>query len=167
MKPTLRLFLLVIAAAALAGPPAQGAESALEGTYTAQGVNPDGSEYRGVVKITPRGEGFLVAWFFPHLAGEEIVLVFRSAGVALRSGGTLAVSYYGQDATGIALYEIESGGQRLVGRWASANGAGAIQTETLTKLAVPVATPDTEAPLPHGPKKPAQSAVLRMVVGGR
>lgn len=167
MKSTLRLFLLVMAAAALAGPPAQGAEPALEGTYTAQGVNPDGSEYRGVVKITPRGEGFLVAWFFPHLAGEEIVLVFKSAGVALRSGGTLAVSYYGQDATGIALYEIESGGQRLVGRWASANGAGAVQTETLTKLAVPAATPDTEAPLPRGPKKPAQSAELRMVVGGR
>ena len=166
MKPTLRLFLLVMAAAALAGPPAQGAEPALEGTYTAQGVNPDGSEYRGVVKITPRGEGFLVAWFFPHLAGEEIVLVFKSAGVALRSGGTLAVSYYGQDATGIALYEIESGGQRLVGRWASANGEGAVQTETLTKLPTPAAVPDTNAPAPPGPKnKPVQPPVLRTVAG--
>ena len=167
MRPTLRLFLLVIAAAALAGPPAQGAEPALEGTYTAQGFNPDGSEYRGVVKITPRGEGFLVVWFFPHLAGEEIVLVFKSAGVALRSGGTLAVSYYGQDATGIALYEIESGGQRLVGRWASANGEGAVQAETLTKLPAPAAVPDTNAPVPPAEKKPIRVSVPRAAVATR
>ena len=167
MKPRLRAVVLVLAAAALLAPGAPAAEPALEGMYTAQGVNPDGTEYRAVVQIARRGEGFTVAWLFPHLVGEEMLLVLKSAGVGLMSGGTLAVSYYGQDATGIALYQIESGGQRLIGRWASANGAGAVQTETLTKLAVPAATPDTEAPLPRGPKKPAQSAVLRIVVGGR
>lgn len=163
MKPILPLVLLVSAAAALAAPVAQGAEPTLEGIYAAQGFNPDGSEYRGVVKIARRGEGFMVAWFFPHLDGEEIVLVFKSAGVALRSDATLAVSYYGQDATGIALYQIESGGQRLIGRWASANGEGGVQTETLTKLPVPVAAPDTNAPDPPAPQKPIRASVQRAI----
>jgi hypothetical protein len=168
MQPTLRLVLLVMsAAAAWAVPVAQAAEPALDGTYIAQGFNPDGSEYRGVVKITPRGEGFLIAWFFPHLAGEEIVLVFKSGGVALRSGGTLAVSYYGQDATGIALYEIENGGQRLVGRWASANGEGAVQTETLTRLPAPTAAPDTGAPVRRVQKEPIRASAERAVVPRR
>ena len=144
MKPTLRLVVLVIAAAALATPLAQSAEPSLEGMYAAQGFNPDGSEYRGVVKITRRGEGFMVAWLFPHLVGEETVLVLKSGGVGLMSGGALGVSYYGQDATGIVLYRIENGGERLVGRWTSANGEGHVQSETLTKLAMPSATPDTE-----------------------
>ena len=134
MKPTLRAFLIVIAVAPFAAPVAQAADPALEGLYTAQGFNPDGSEYRGVVKITRRGEGFIIAWLFPHLVGEEMLLVLQSAGVGLVSGGALAVSYYGQDATGLALYQIENGGQRLVGRWTSANGEGAAQYETLTKL---------------------------------
>ena len=45
----------------------------------------------------------MVAWLFPHLAGEEMLLVLKSAGVGLVSSGTFAVSYYGQNATGIAL----------------------------------------------------------------
>ncbi|MGH9237294.1 MAG: hypothetical protein ACRD3G_04565 [Vicinamibacterales bacterium] len=167
MKPTRRLILLMIATAALTAPVARAAEPALEGLYTAQGFNPDGTEYRGVVQIARRGEGFTVAWLFPHLVGEEMLLVLKSAGVGLMSGGTLAVSYYGQDATGIALYQVEGGGQRLIGRWASANGAGTVQTETLTKLAAPAATPDTEAPLPPEPKKRAHSAVLRTIVASR
>ena len=167
MKPTRRLILLMIAAAALTAPIAQAAEPDLEGMYIAQGFNPDGSEYRGVVKIARRGEGFMVAWFFPHLAGEEVVLMFKSAGVALRSGTTLAVSYYGQDATGIALYQIESGGQRLIGRWASANGEGAVQTETLTKLPVPAAVPDTHAPDPPAQEKPIRASVQRAIVASR
>ena len=165
MKPRLRAVVLVLAAAALLAPGAPAAEPALEGMYTAQGSNPDGSEYRGVVKIVRRGEGFMVAWLFPHLVGEEMLLVLKSAGVGLVSGGTLAVSYYGQDVTGIALYQIESGGQRLVGRWAAANGEGQVQSETLTKLAIPAAAPETETPLPPGSKKPGQAVVLR--TGGR
>lgn len=168
MKPTLPLVLLVVsAAAAWPAPVAQAAEPALEGTYTAQGVNPDGSEYRGVVTITSRGEGFLVAWFFPHLVGEEIVLLLKSGGVALRSGGTLAVSYYGQDATGIALYEIENGGQRLIGRWASANGEGAVQTETLTRLPAPTAAPDTSTPVARAQREPISASAERAVVPNR
>lgn len=167
MKPLLRLVLLVMVAAGLAAPAAQGAEPALDGMYTAQGFNPDGSEYRAVVKIARRGDGFIVAWLFPHLVGEQMLLVLRSAGIGLMSGGTLAVSYYGQDATGIVLYQIESGGQRLVGRWTAANSEGAAQSETLTKLAAPAGTPDTETPLPPEPKKPAQAVVLRTVAAGR
>ena len=109
----------------------------------------------------------MVAWLFPHLAGEEMLLVLKSAGVGLVSGGTLAVSYYGQDATGIALYQIESGGQRLVGRWASANGEGAVQTETLTKLPAPTAVPDTDAPTSPAPTEPIRASVERASVATR
>jgi hypothetical protein len=109
----------------------------------------------------------MVAWFFPHLVGEEIVLVLKSGGVALRSGGTLAVSYYGQDATGIALYEIENGGQRLVGRWTSANGEGAVQTETLTRVPAPRAVPDTNTPVAPAPTEPIRASVERDVVATR
>jgi hypothetical protein len=163
MKPMLRLSVFVVAAAVLVLAPhvAQAAELVLEGTYAAQGSNPDGSEYHAVVTITRRGETFMVAWLFPHLAGEEIVLVLKSAGVGLMSGGMLAVSYYGQDATGVALYQIEGGGARLVGRWVAANGEGAPQVETLTRLAVPSAAPVPHAPRPAASKKPMRSALRR------
>jgi hypothetical protein len=37
----------------------------------------------------------------------------RPAGVGVTSGGMLAVSYYGQDVTGVALYQIENGGRTV------------------------------------------------------
>jgi hypothetical protein len=163
MKPILRLVLLVIAAAALAAPAAQAAEPALEGMYTAQGFNPDGSEYRGVVKIVRRGETFMLAWLFPRLDGEELTLILKAGGVALMNGGMLAVSYYGQDATGVVLYQIENGGARLVGRWASVNGEPVVHAETLTRLPAP----DTQAPVTPVPKKPAPDAAPRGVLASR
>jgi hypothetical protein len=165
MKPTVRLTMLLVLLMAWSVPAriAAGAEPALDGMYVAQGSNPDGSEYRGVVKIARRGEGFMVAWLFPHLVGEEMLLVLKSAGIGLMSGGTLAVSYYGQDATGIVLYQIENGGQRLVGRWTSATGEGAVQSETLTKLPSPAAVPDTDAPVPPARKEPIRASVPRIV----
>lgn len=166
MKPTLRFALLLVAAASLAPPVAQGAEPALEGMYGAAGFNPDGSEYRGVVKIVRRGQSFVVAWIFPRQVGEEILLVPISAGAGVTSGGMLAVSYYGQDATGVILYQIENGGQRLIGRWVPANGEGAVYSETLTKLPEPAAVPDSGTRLPPAPKKPSP-AVRRNVVAVR
>lgn len=161
MKPRLRAVVLVLAAAALLAPGAPAAEPALEGMYTAQGSNPDGSEYRGVVKIVRRGEGFMVAWLFPHLVGEEMLLVLKSAGVGLVSGGTLAVSYYGQDATGVVLYQIENDGARLVGRWVSANGDGAVHTETLTKLPAAAPTSHPGAPATQKPRVDKREVIVR------
>ena len=146
MKPHMRLVLApLIALLVLPVALAHAAEPALEGMYTAHGVNPDGSEYRAVVKIVNKGESVHVAWMFPEVAGEETVLVLKSAGVGITGGGMLAVSYYGQDATGVALYRIENGGERLTGRRVSANG-GTVHSETLTRLPVPAVAPDADHP---------------------
>ena len=162
MRPTLRLVLLIVAVAWSAPPAAHGAEPTLEGLYDAEGVNPDGSAYRGVVKILRRGESFLVAWMFPRDDGDEIRLVPQSAGVGVMNGGMLAVSYYGQDLTGVALYQIENGGQRLSGRWVPANGDGAVRSETLTRAPVPVAAP---VPPPTPAPKRRTPAVVTQNVG--
>jgi hypothetical protein len=134
MKPYIRLVLALVLLIASPVALTRAAEPALEGTYAAQGFNPDGSEYRGVVKITRHGDSVMVAWLFPRVVGEDEALVLRAAGVGVVHGGMLAVSYYGQDATGIALYQIENDGQRLSGRWVAANSEGEVQLETLTKL---------------------------------
>ena len=161
MKPTLRCALLLAVAATMAMPVAHAAEPALEGLYGAEGFNPDGSEYRGVVKIVRRGESYVVAWIFPSHVGEEIVFVAKSAGVGLARGATLAVSYYGQDATGVVLYQIEKGGERLVGRWVSANGEGVVHSETLTKLPASAVAPEPGITVSPGPRLRKPLAVTR------
>ena len=134
MKPTLIAIVQVVALLAFGVPLAFGAEPALEGTYTATGFDLDGSEYRRVVKIVPRGESYLVAWILPEKVGDVIRLVPKSAGVGIVRGGMLAVSFYGQDVTGVILYQIEDGGARLVGRWVAAEGDGIVRTETLIRM---------------------------------
>lgn len=133
MKPTLIAIVQVVALLVSGAPLASGNEPALEGTYTATGVNLDGSEYRRIVKIARRGESFLVAWVVPEKVDETIRLVPKSAGVGIVSEGMLAVSFYGQDVTGVILYQIEESGARLVGRWATAEGDGTVRRETLIR----------------------------------
>ena len=136
--------------------PAAAGEPQLDGMYSLTGLNPDGSEYQGFVKIVTRGESFLVSWLFPRVAGETIVATITAAGVGIARGGVLAVSYYGQDATGVVLYHIEEGGQRLTGAWASANDkSGAVHSETLTKLA---AAPASVSPPPAEREKQTRPA---------
>jgi hypothetical protein len=115
--------------------PAAGGEQQLEGMYSLTGLNPDGSVYRGVVQIVRRGESFLVSWLFPKPSGETVVATLTQAGVGIAKGGVLAVSFYGQDVTGVGLYHVEEGGQRLTGEWVSANDtSGTVHFETLTRL---------------------------------
>jgi hypothetical protein len=157
MRPTLRLALLLMAMALPAPPVVHAAEPSLEGLYGAEGVNPDRSKYRAVVRVVRHGESYVVAWIFADEVDGAVVLVPRSGGVGVTSGGTFAVSYYAQDGTGVILYQIEGGGERLVGRWVSANGDGAVQSETLTRLAIPRAVPDTgTSGVP--PKRPVRRA---------
>ena len=139
-------------------PPVAAAEPKLDGIYTLTGLNPDGSEYRGLVKIISRGPSFLVSWMFPRASDATAVVGLRSVGVGIVKGGMFAVSYYGQDATGVALYHIEEGGQRLTGEWVSASdNSGAVHSETLTKLpaaTAPVSPPPTESQKRTRPSRP-------------
>ena len=145
MRFAARFAVLLVVLVSLPQPAAAG-EPRLEGMYSLTGLNPDGTEYRGLVKIVSRGESFLVSWMFPRVSGETVVATITSAGVGIAKGETLAVSYYGQDATGVALYRIEEGGRRLTGEWVSANDqSGAVHSETLTKLP---AAPASLSPAP-------------------
>ena len=157
MKPTQIATLAVAVLLACGTPIVWAGETALEGTYTAKGLNPDGSEYHRIVRIVKRGESFLVAWILAADVDGAVLLVPKSAGVGVARGGMFAVSYYGQDVTGVILYQIEEGGERLVGRWVTADGDGAVCSETLTRVrdpAAPAATPDTASPQPP-PRRPA------------
>lgn len=169
MKRHLRFAVALLSMIAAPVAVAHAADPALEGMYTAQGVNPDGSEYQAVVRIVNKGESFHVAWMFPEVVDEGIVLVLKSAGVGITGGGMLAVSYYGQDATGVVLYQIENGGERLTGRRAGANG-GAVFSETLIRLPAPApapaAVPDSGQPRPPASKTPPR-AVRRAIVVSR
>jgi hypothetical protein len=134
MNPKWMVIPIVLAFLVCGAPTVLGAEPTLEGTYTATGLNPDGSEDHTVVRIARRGQSFLVAWLAPEQVDETTVLVVKSAGVGIASGTMLAVSYYGQDVTGVILYQIEDGGERLVGRRVAAEGDGTVRSETLTKV---------------------------------
>ena len=165
MKRILPIALLL---AAIMAPPraiALGADPALGGMYAAEGLNPDGSKYRGVVKIDRHGESYLLAWMYGQIEDGTLVLVPRAAGIGVASGGVLAVSYYAQGMTGVILYQIEDRGQRLVGGWVMAGADGTIHTETLTKLTMPATGPESETSSPPTPMTPR--AVLRGVVASR
>lgn len=157
MRFAARFALVLILLASLPQPAAAG-EPQLDGMYALTGVNPDGSVYRGFVKIVSRGESVLVSWIFPRISGETVVATIMSVGVGVAKGEMVAVSYYGQDATGVVLYHIEAGGQRLTGEWVSAgDDSGAVHSETLTKLpAAPasVSPPPTESGKRTLPSRP-------------
>lgn len=149
MTSIFRLVLLVAFVVACATPAgAVGVEPELQGVYASEGLNPDGSTYRGVVVIVRHGETFLMAWMFPKAEGESVVLVPKSAGIGIVGGGMFAVSYYSGEVAGVVMYQIESGGERLAGRWAVAGSDGAVFTETLTKLPGPAVAPETGPSLP-------------------
>ena len=50
------------------------ASDAWSGTYRMEGVNPDGSDYAGRVRIEPQGDGYLIEWLVAghRYAGQGI-----------------------------------------------------------------------------------------------
>jgi hypothetical protein len=95
----------------------------LTGLYICDGVNPDGTPYRGFVEIVRNDETFRVRW---RLASRVSYI-----GIGILSEDVLAVSYYG-GMTGLAVYRVA--GDRLVGSWTLAGADSAIYSETLTKV---------------------------------
>jgi hypothetical protein len=92
------------------------------GNYTCKGMNPDGKEYTGSVKITKQGDVYHLKWTIGQ--GSQ-------SGVGIREENTLAVSWVGAGgASGVVVYKIGKD-KRLVGRWAVQGGKD-IYTETLT-----------------------------------
>jgi hypothetical protein len=106
----------------------------LTGTYDCQGVEPDGTPYRGIVQITPNRNTYDVLWIFA--TGQQY------AGLGVLNGDVLAVSYF-TNRPGVVAYKIENGdkGPRLQGQW-TVVGAGAVFRETLTRVSREVKRPE-------------------------
>ena len=105
-------------------------EPQLEGVYLLKGVDVDGSEVQGRVRVLRQGESFLVAWMRPH---DDTLPV--AVGVGVADGGMLAVViFYGPLTERVALYRIEEGGRRLVGRWVADGGEWATHSDVLTRV---------------------------------
>lgn len=113
-------------AAPVANATPAGASTPLVGTYDCQGVEPDGTPYRGIVQIIPNAGTFDVIWTFG--SGEQY------SGLGVVNGNVLAVSYF-TNRPGVVAYTIEAGdkGPRLQGQW-TVVGAGKVFQETLTRL---------------------------------
>jgi len=97
---------------------------ALDGVYRSEGVNPDGTKYRGTVEIAKDDQTYLVRWLARQVT---------SIGIGIVRGDVLAVSYYTGTNIGIALYHIEKG-PRLTGEWTVLGADGQRYPETLTKM---------------------------------
>lgn len=97
---------------------------ALDGVYRSEGVNPDGTKYRGTVEIAKDDQTYLVRWLARQVT---------SIGIGIVRGDVLAVSYYTGTNIGIALYHIEKG-PRLSGEWTVLGADGQRYPETLTKM---------------------------------
>lgn len=101
----------------------------ISGYYICKGQETGGKVYNGVAVITKKNEVYVVQWM---VGGGSTF-----TGVGVRQGNTFSASWAlaGERGLvrGINTYKIEPG-PRLVGRWATLPGNGALQSETLTFL---------------------------------
>ena len=143
MARTFLLGAVVVVFGAIASMAAPEPRSDLAGVYRCDGMNPDGTEYHGVVEISRVQDIFRVRW---TLRDSSAVV-----GVGIMSEGVLAVSYFG-GAPAVVVYRID--GSRLIGEWAMGGGDGVISTETLTKLDTHprLRQPAGKRPTPTSPK---------------
>jgi len=84
------------------------ADDAIAGVYDAQGVNPGGKRYAGVVGIVKEGQTYRVVW---QIGPQNI------QGIGVATGTSLAVAFNG----GVVLYERASE-DTWCGIWASGKG---------------------------------------------
>ena len=116
---------------------------ALDGVYRSEGVNPDGTKYRGTVEIAKDDQTYLVRWLARQVT---------SIGIGIVRGDVLAVSYYTGTNIGIALYHIEKG-PRLTGEWTVLGADGQRYPETLTKMGRDARGQDPEGPPGASPRE--------------
>lgn len=136
MPRTVLLGVVLTAVCVLNSNAAPAASPELVGTYRCDGMNPDGSAYRGVVEIAKVRDTFRVKWTLDDSA---------VMGVGIYSNSIFAVSYFG-GAPAVVVYKVD--GTRLVGEWTMGGIEGAVYTETLTKTS-------SEEPRIEQPRRPS------------
>jgi hypothetical protein len=137
MPRTVLLGVVLAAVCVMNSNAAPAAPADLVGVYRCDGMNPDGSAYRGVVEIAKVRETFRVKWTLDDSA---------VMGVGIYSNNILAVSYFG-GAPAVVVYRVD--GTKLVGEWTMGGIEGAVYTETLTKTS-------SEPPQLEQPRRPEQ-----------
>lgn len=115
---------LMVPAYCLAQQPAHKMD--LSGVYRCEGVNPNGTPYRGRVEITKDDHTYRLRWTMAQGA---------SLGIGIVNGDVLAVSYFTGANVGIVLYKIQKGSQ-LIGEWALLGADGQLYPEELTKIGI-------------------------------
>jgi hypothetical protein len=132
--------------------PDAGRDAPLVGTYECQGVEPDGTPYKGIVQIIPNDGTYEVVWTFA--TGQQY------AGLGVVNGDVLAVSYF-TNRPGVVAYKIEQAerGPRLQGQW-TMMGAGKVFHETLTRMTREVSRRET-APEPEPKPRAPMASYLR------
>jgi hypothetical protein len=123
---------------------AEPSASSLNGIYSCEGTNPNGSPYTAVVEIVKQEDTYLVRW--TQQSGEQVT------GVGIHQNGVLAVSYFG-GAPAIVVYSVAGDG-RLTGQW-TVGDAGRLFKETLTKVAA-VDVSKRPKPSESKPAKPSK-----------
>jgi hypothetical protein len=104
----------------------------ISGYYTCKGMEVGGKTYSGVTVISRKGDVYVVQWVIG--SGSTFT------GIGVRQGNTFAASWAMAGERGLVrgvnVYRVETAGAnpRLVGRWASMPGPGALQSETLNFL---------------------------------
>jgi hypothetical protein len=104
----------------------------ISGYYVCKGMEVGGKQYNGVAVISRKADIYVVQWVIG--SGSNFT------GIGIRQGDSFAASWAipGERGVvrGVNMYRIEtaSAGPRLVGRWSSLPGPGALQSETLTFL---------------------------------
>jgi hypothetical protein len=111
-----------------AAPDPKEAKADLDGVYTCEGANPDGSPYKGLVEIVSEGDVVLMKWEFDDTA---------MVGVGILRDDMLSVSYF-IGVPALAVYKIEKGtdgkGNKLQGTWTVAGAGDHLFSETLTRI---------------------------------
>lgn len=98
----------------------------LVGVYRCEGVNPNGTRYRGRVEISKDENTYRLRWTMAH---------GTSLGIGIVTGDTLAVSYFTGANVGVVVYKIQKGAQ-LVGEWALLGADGQLYPEELTRIGI-------------------------------
>ena len=120
--PRIVLLGVVLTAVCVLNSNAAPGPAELVGVYRCDGMNPDGSAYRGVVEIAKVRDTYRVKWTLDDSA---------VMGVGIYSNNVLAVSYFG-GAPAVVVYKVD--GTKLVGEWTMGGAEGKTYAETLTRV---------------------------------
>lgn len=82
-----------------------------------------------MVRIARRGDAFLVNGDVLDVTTENDEFVAAAVGIGLLSRDCLAVSVYAAGASGVVVYRIEEGGQKLTGHWTTVDDDGVVYAE--------------------------------------